>query len=135
MDVFSRCSICSRRVIAERESAKLAEKLIAASCVRRRIQPGQLTIDADRGRSMTSKLVALLMADLSVTKTPSGSHVSNENPFSESQFTPALAGGTTEALKYHPDSPERFRCQQDARSWVAEFFDWYNYCITTPWVY
>jgi putative transposase len=116
LDVFSRYSV--GWMIAERESASLAEELIAATCVRQGIQPGQLTIHADRGSSMTSKPVALLMADLGVTKTHSRPHVSNDNPFSESQF---------KTLKYRPDYPERFGCQQDARSWATEFFDWYNY--------
>jgi len=116
LDVFSRYSV--GWMIAERESASLAEELIAATCVRQNIQPGQLTIHADRGSSMTSKPVALLMADLGVTKTHSRPHVSNDNPFSESQF---------KTLKYRPDYPERFGCQQDARSWAIEFFDWYNY--------
>ena len=35
---------------------------------------------------MTSKPVALLLADLGVTKTHSRPHVSNGNPFSEAQF-------------------------------------------------
>lgn len=105
-------------LIAERESAHLAEELIAATCVRQRIQPGQLTIHADRGSSMSSKPVALLMADLGVTKTHSRPQVSNDNPFSEAQF---------KTLKYRPDYPERFGCQADARSWAAEFFRWYNY--------
>lgn len=116
LDIFSRYSV--GWMIAERESTRLAEELIAATCVRQDIQPGQLTIHADRGSSMTSKPVALLMADLGVTKTHSRPHVSNDNPFSESQF---------KTLKYRPDYPERFGCQQDARSWAAEFFDWYNY--------
>jgi putative transposase len=116
LDVFSRYSV--GWMIAERESASLAEELIAATCVRQNIQPGQLTIHADRGSSITSKPVALLMADLGVTKTHSRPHVSNDNPFSESQF---------KTLKYRPDYPERFGCQQDARSWATEFFDWYNY--------
>jgi len=116
LDVFSRYSV--GWMIAERESASLAEELIAATCVRQNIQPGQLTIHADRGSSMTSKPVALLMADLGVTKTHSRPHVSNDNPFSESQF---------KTLKYRPDYPEHFGCQQDARSWATEFFDWYNY--------
>jgi putative transposase len=116
LDVFSRYSV--GWMIAERESASLAEELIAATCVRQNIQPGQLTIHADRGSSMTSKPVALLMADLGVTKTHSRPHTSNDNPFSESQF---------KTLKYRPDYPERFGCQQDARNWATEFFDWYNY--------
>jgi putative transposase len=116
LDVFSRYSV--GWLIAERESASLAEELIAATCVRQSIPPGQLTIHADRGSSMTSKPVALLMADLGVTKTHSRPHVSNDNPFSESQF---------KTLKYRPDYPERFGCQQDARTWATEFFHWYNY--------
>jgi len=105
-------------LIAERESASLAEELIAATCLRQNIQPNQLTIHADRGSSMTSKPVALLMADLGVTKTHSRPHVSNDNPFSEAQF---------KTLKYRPDYPGQFGCQPDARSWALEFFQWYNY--------
>ena len=116
LDVFSRYSV--GWLIAERESASLAEELIAATCVRQGILPGQLTIHADRGSSMSSKPVALLMADLGVTKTHSRPHVSNDNPFSEAQF---------KTLKYRPDYPARFGCQADARSWAAEFFRWYNY--------
>jgi putative transposase len=116
LDVFSRYSV--GWLIAERESASLAEALIAATCVRQNIQPGQLTIHADRGSSMTSKPVALLMSDLGVTKTHSRPHVSNDNPFSESGF---------KTMKYRPDYPERFGCLADARSWAGEFFRWYNY--------
>jgi putative transposase len=116
LDVFSRYSV--GWLIAERESASLAQELIAATCVRQGIQPQQLTIHADHGSSMTSKPVALLMADLGVTKTHSRPHVSNDNPFSEAQF---------KTLKYRPDYPERFGCQADARSWAGEFFRWYNY--------
>ena len=116
LDVFSRYSV--GWLIAERESASLAEELIAATCVRQGILPGQLTIHADRGSSMSSKPVALLMADLGVTKTHSRPHVSNDNPFSEAQF---------KTLKYRPDYPERFGCQLDARTWAGAFFRWYNY--------
>jgi putative transposase len=116
LDVFSRYSV--GWLIAERESAGLAEELIAATCVRQGIQPGQLTIHADRGSSMSSKPVALLMADLGVTKTHSRPHVSNDNPFSEAQF---------KTLKYRPDYPDRFGCQADARTWAGAFFRWYNY--------
>lgn len=116
LDVFSRYVV--GWLIAERESASLAEELIAATCLRQNIQPDQLTIHADRGSSMTSRPVALLMADLGVTKTHSRPHVSNDNPFSEAQF---------KTLKYRPDYPDRFGCQPDARSWAQEFFQWYNY--------
>ncbi len=116
LDVFSRFVV--GWLISERESANLARELIAETCGRQGIHPGQLTIHADRGSSMTSKPVAFLMADLGVTKTHSRPHVSNDNPYSEAQF---------KTLKYQPDYPDRFGCQQDARSWAKDFFDWYDY--------
>lgn len=100
LDVFSRYIV--GWMIAERESAALAEELISETCTRQAIQHGQLTIHADRGSSMTSKPVALLLADLGVTKTHSRPHVSNDNPYSEAQF---------KTLKYRPDYPTRFGCQ------------------------
>jgi len=115
LDVFSRYVV--GWMIAERESAVLAEELISQTCARQGIQRGQLTVHADRGSAMTSKPVALLLADLGVTKTHSRPHVSNDNPYSEAQF---------KTMKYRPDYPTRFGCLQDARAWAAEFFDWYN---------
>jgi putative transposase len=115
LDVFSRYVV--GWMIAERESATLAEELIFQTCARQGIQRGQLTIHADRGSSMTSNPVALLLADLGVTKTHSRPHVSNDNPYSEAQF---------KTLKYRPNYPTRFGCQQDARAWVHTFFGWYN---------
>ena len=48
---------------------------------------------------MTSKPVALLLADLGVTQSHSRPHVSNDNPYSEAQF---------KTLKYRPGFPRRF---------------------------
>lgn len=115
LDVFSRYVV--GWMIAECETAALAQELISETCTRQAIQPGQLTIHADRGSSMTSKSVALLMADLGVTKSHSRPHVSNDNPFSEAQF---------KTLKYRPDYPCRFGCLGDARAWAILFFGWYN---------
>jgi putative transposase len=116
LDVFSR--YVPGWMIADRELARLAEELIAASCEKQGIQPGQLTLHADRGSSMHSKPVALLLADLGVTKTHSRPHVSNDNPYSESQF---------KTMKYRPDYPDRFGCIADARAWARPFFQWYNH--------
>ena len=66
---------------------------------------------------MRSKPVAQLLADLGVTKSHSRPHVSDDNPFSESQF---------KTLKYHPDFPDRFGSQEDARMFCRRFFTWYN---------
>jgi len=115
LDVFSRYVV--GWMVAHRESATLAKKLIAGTCARQGIEPGQLTIHADRGSSMKSKPVAFLLADLGVTKTHSRPHVSDDNPFSESHF---------KTLKYRPDFPERFGEIEDARAHCADFFGWYN---------
>ncbi len=115
LDVFSRHVV--GWMVAPYESAALAEKLIATCCAREGIQPGQLTIHADRGSSMTSKPVALLLADLGVTKSHSRPHVSNDNPYSEAQF---------KTFKYRPDFPERFGSIEHARMHAADFFRWYS---------
>jgi putative transposase len=115
LDVFSRYVV--GWMVAHREGATLAERFIAETCARQSIDPGQLTIHADRGSAMTSKPVALLLADLGVTKTHARPHVSNDNPFSEAQF---------KTLKYRPMFPERFGSIQDARAHCHGFFTWYN---------
>lgn len=104
-------------MIAERETAELAEAFIAETCAKEGIAPEGLTLHADRGSAMTSKCVAHLLADLGVTKTHSRPHVSNDNPFSEAQFKTA---------KYHPSTPERFGSVEDARAWARSLFEWYN---------
>ncbi len=115
LDVFSRYVV--GWLLAQRESAALAEQLIAESCERQAIEPGQLTVHADRGAPMIAKSMAFLLADLGITKTHSRPHVSNDNPFSESQF---------KTLKYRPDFPDRFGSPEHGRSFCGDFFPWYN---------
>jgi putative transposase len=115
LDIFSRYVV--GWMIAPAESAVLAEKLIRETCAKQNIEKGQLTIHADRGSSMKSKPVALLLSDLGITKTHSRPHTSDDNPYSESQF---------KTLKYRPDFPERFGSIEDARSFCQTFFPWYN---------
>jgi putative transposase len=115
LDVFSRYVV--GWMVAHRESASLAEKLIRDTCARQGIVAGQLTIHADRGSSMTSKPVALLLADLGVIKSHSRPYVSDDNPFSESQF---------KTMKYRPQFPDRFGSMVDARAFCQAFFPWYN---------
>ena len=115
LDIFSRYVV--GWMVAYRESAQLAKRLIEQTLERQGIEPGKLTLHADRGSSMTSKPVAFLLAELGVTKTHSRPHVSNDNPYSESQF---------KTMKYRPEFPERFGSYQDARGFCGEFFPWYN---------
>lgn len=115
LDIFSRYVV--GWMVAHRESSVLAQRLISEASRQQGIGAGQLTIHADRGTSMTSKTVAMLLSDLGITKTHSRPHTSNDNPYSEAQF---------KTLKYHPVFPGRFGCIEDARGFCREFFDWYN---------
>ena len=116
LDIYSRYAV--GWMVATRESAALAEKLIAATCAKQGIGRDQLTIHADRGSSMTSKPVAFLLADLGVTQSHSRPHVSNDNPYSEAQF---------KTLKYRPGFPARFGSIEAARAHCQAFFAWYNH--------
>jgi len=115
MDIYSRYVVAW--CVAEKENSEIAKQLILDACLKHNIKPGQLTIHADRGSSMTSKLVSQLLIDLDVTKTHSRPHVSNDNCYSEAQF---------KTLKYRPDFPERFANIQIAREFCIKFFNWYN---------
>jgi putative transposase len=115
MDIYSRYVV--GWLVAPRESAALAERLIEQTCENQGIERGELTIHADRGTSMRSKLVAQLMADLGVTKSHSRPYTSNDNPYSEAQF---------KTLKYRHSFPKTFGCIEDAGSFLRGFFSWYN---------
>ena len=115
LDIYSRYVV--GWMIASRESAALAEMLIRQSVAKQGIDHHQLTIHADRGSSMTSKPVALLLADLGVTQSHSRPHVCDDDPFSEAQF---------KTLKYRPDFPDRFSSIEAARLHCQDFFAWYN---------
>jgi putative transposase len=116
LDIYSRYAV--GWMVAHREAAALAERLLADTLAAQGVEPGQLTIHADRGASMTAKPVAMLLADLGVTKSHARPHVSNDNPYSESHF---------KTLKHHPTFPDRFGCIQDARGFCQTFFGWYNF--------
>jgi putative transposase len=115
LDIFSRYVV--GWLLGRQESAALAKVLIAESCERQHIAPDQLTIHADRGPSMTSQPVALLLATLGIVPSHSRPQVSDDNPFSEAQF---------KTLKYRPDFPARFGAYEDAETFCQRFFPWYN---------
>ena len=115
MDIFSRYVV--GWTLAQRESGQLAQRLIRETCEKENIEEGQLTIHADRGTSMTSQTVAQLLAALGVVKSHSRPQVSNDNPFSESQF---------KTLKYRPEFPQRFASYDHGLTFCREFFPWYN---------
>jgi putative transposase len=115
LDIFSRNVV--GWMVARSESARLAERLIEETCTKQYIEPGQLTIHADRGVAMTSKAVALLFSDLGIEGSHSRPHVSDDNPFSESHFR---------TIKYRPEFPDRFGSLEHARQVCRALFTWYN---------
>ena len=115
LDLFSRYVV--GWMVAVKESAHLAERLIEQTCAKQRIQPQQLTIHADRGTPMRSKLVALLFSDLGIAASHSRPRVSNDNPFSEAQFR---------TFKYRPEFPKRFGALEHARAICHDLLAWYN---------
>jgi putative transposase len=115
LDLFSRYVV--GWMLASQESGALARRLIAESCERQGIVPGQLTLHADRGSAPASKTVAQLLADLGVERSHSRPHVSNDNPFSESHFA---------TVKGHPEFPDRFASFEHAHGFCRRFFPGYN---------
>jgi putative transposase len=116
LDIFSRYVV--GWMLAVHDNASLAQRLLRESCLRQGILPDQLTIHADRGSSMKSKTVSQLLATLGVSKSHSRPRISNDNPFSESQF---------KTLKYRPEFPERFGSLQHALGVCRDLFHWYNH--------
>lgn len=115
LDLFSRYVV--GWMVAAHENARLAQRLIEATCLKQGIGPHQLTIHADRGAPMRSKLVAELFSDLSIEASYSRPRVSNDNPFSEAQFR---------TFKYRPAFPDRFGSIEHARAVGQDLFAWYN---------
>ena len=115
IDMFSRYVV--GWVVHDHEDAGLATQLIEQTCEKQKILPGQLTIHADRGAAMKSQSVAQLMADLDINKSHSRPYVSDDNPFSESQF---------KTLKYHSSYPKIIATQEEAKHYFRGWFNWYN---------
>jgi putative transposase len=115
IDIFSRYVV--GWMLARAERAELSKRLIEQAVLNQGVSKDELTLHSDRGSPMIAKPVAHLLADLGVTRSLSRPHVSNDNPYSESQFR---------TFKYRPDFPDRFGCFEDAQSHCGRFFPWYN---------
>jgi putative transposase len=116
LDIYSRYVV--GWMLARCENADLARRLIRETCAKHDIDPDELTLHSDRGPAMKSHTVAQLLATLGVVKSHSRPHVSNDNPFSESQF---------KTLKYRPGFPDRFDSFDHAHDFCGQFFPWYNH--------
>jgi putative transposase len=115
LDLFSRHVV--GWLLATKESATLAQRLLTQTCKSQGIERDTLTLHQDRGSPMTSKTFAQACADLGVTTSFSRPRVSNDNPFSESQF---------KTFKYQPDFPGSFDDIAHAKRHTHDFIEWYN---------
>jgi putative transposase len=115
IDIYSRYVV--GWLLAQSESAGLAERLLAETIEKEGVARGRLTIHSDRGAPMKSRSVAEMLADLGVDRSLSRPKTSNDNPFSEAQFR---------TIKYCPDFPSRFGSMEDARGFCQPFIRWYN---------
>ncbi|WZU35569.1 IS3 family transposase ISAar46 (plasmid) [Rhodococcus ruber] len=75
-------------------------------------------VHADRATSMTSKSVAVLLADLDVVRSHSRPRVPGDGPYSES---------LVKTRKYGPGFLERFGSVHRARKFMDSFVAWYNH--------
>ncbi len=115
LDMFSRYVVAW--MVAERETAKLAGRLVREACMKEGIVKEQLTLHQDRGAPMTAKTFSQLLVDLDVLASYSRPRVSDDNPYSESHF---------KTVKYAPAYPGRFDSVEDARAYFGPFFRRYN---------
>jgi len=115
LDLFSRYIVSW--MLSHKENSALARQLMDESVGRYHITPGQLTLHQDRGSPMTAHGYLDQMMELDITCSHSRPRVSNDNPFSESQF---------KTQKYQPDYPGRFNDIHHARQWTQEYVHWYN---------
>ena len=115
IDLYSRYIV--GWMIADTENGALACRFVGTCAAEHQIAPGSLTVHQDRGSPMTARNFLALLAELKIDASHSRPRVSNDNPFSESQF---------KTIKTQPDYPARFTDAVHARVWCSEYFDWYN---------
>src|SRR5580658_57848 len=116
LDIFSRLVVGWQ--VVRRSNAAIAENFIRGALRSEHIEPGEAALHSDRGTEMTAQLVCDLLDSLGVVRSLSRPRVSDDNPYSESQF---------KTLKYHRDFPDRFGSLGDARTFFRGFFAWYNH--------
>ncbi len=116
LDIFSRKAI--GWAVYENELSDLASDVLRDVCAREGIEPGQVVLHSDNGNPMKGASMLAMMQELGVARSLSRPSVSNDNPYSESQFR---------TMKCHPTYPRKpFADLTEARNWVAQFIEWYN---------
>jgi len=115
IDMFSRYVV--GWMLVGSANAEIAKHFIGSVLQREGVEPGQAVVHADRGTEMTAQPVCTLLDTLGVARSHSRPRVSDDNPYSESQF---------KTMKYHRTFPERFGSLEDGRAYFGPFMTWYN---------
>lgn len=112
IDIYSRKLVGWR--VEQRESDHLAVDMFATAIA---THSAPVFVHADSGPAMRSSLLADFLLDNAITQTHNRPHVSNDNPFSESEFR---------TMKYRPNYPGTFPTLDAARDFLANYVTWYN---------
>jgi putative transposase len=112
IDIYSRMIVGWR--VEERECDDLAVQMFEAALTAHGLPA---VVHADSGPAMRSTVLKDLLADLKIGQTYNRPRVSNDNPFSESEFR---------TMKYRPNYPGTFTDIDTARTWVEAYVSWYN---------
>ena len=112
IDIYSRKIVGWR--VEERECDALAVEMFEHAFTRHGLPT---VVHADSGPAMRSTVLKDLLFDLGVGQTHNRPRVSNDNPFSGSEFR---------TMKYRPNYPGTFTDLDAARAWVSAYVSWYN---------
>ena len=112
IDIFSRKMVGWR--VEERECDDLAVAMFDVAFAEHGLPA---VVHADSGPAMRSTVLKDLLAGLKIGQTHNRPRVSNDNPFSESEFR---------TMKYRPNYPRVFADLEAARAWVGGYVSWYN---------
>jgi putative transposase len=112
IDIYSRKIVGWR--VEERECDDLAVEMFEAAFAEHGLPA---VVHADSGPAMRSSALKDLLAGLEIGQTHNRPRVSNDNPFSESEFR---------TMKYRPNYPGVFDNLDAARAWVSTYVSWYN---------
>lgn len=112
IDIYSRKLVGYR--VEDREADHLALDMFHEAITREGIPN---VVHADSGPAMRSTVLKDYLLDHGVTTTHNRPRVSNDNPYSESEFR---------TMKYRPNYPGTFDTLDDARAFVDAYVPWYN---------
>jgi transposase InsO family protein len=112
IDIYSRKLVGWR--VEDREVDDLAVEMFTDAIAREGLPD---VVHADSGPAMRSTALKDYLGDLNITQTHNRPRVSNDNPFSESEFR---------TMKYRPNYPGTFADIEQARAFMGWYAPWYN---------